>query len=64
MEVHVRTHRLPLTEVAEKVNRAYLTVYRWVKAGKLKAYWVGGRWEVDELDLEAFRNRSNTGKGQ
>ena len=56
--------KLSLAEVAERVNRAYLTVYRWVRAGKLKAYWVGGRWEVDEQDLEVFRNQTNLGKGR
>ncbi len=43
-----------LKEVAEILKVAYLTVYRWVKAGQLKAYRVQKQYRIDKTDLDAF----------
>ena len=45
---------LGLDEVAEEVGVHYQTVYRWVRAGKLPADVVHGRYRVMRHDLAAF----------
>ena len=41
-------------EVAGLLKVAYLTVYRWIQAGKLKSYKAGKQYRVDEKDLKEF----------
>lgn len=48
-----------IQEVADKLKVAYLTVYRWVQSGKLKAVKAGKQHRIKKLDLESFMN---TGK--
>lgn len=43
-----------LYEVSDKLKVAYLTVYRWVQDGKLKAYKIGRQYRVKKEDLDAF----------
>lgn len=45
---------LTLNEVAEKLGVHYMTVYRYVRTGKLFAVKSGGEWEVSPSDLAAF----------
>lgn len=45
-----------IEEVAEKLKVAYLTVYRWVQAGKLKALKAGKQYRIKREDLETFLN--------
>lgn len=40
--------------IAEKLQVAYLTVYRWIRVGKLKAYKVGRQYRVKESDFNEF----------
>lgn len=51
---------LDLDLVAEQVGVHYQTVYRWVRAGKLPAVMVGGRYRVDPQDLAGLREAKNT----
>jgi MerR family transcriptional regulator, light-induced transcriptional regulator len=53
---------LDLDEVAEEVGVHYQTVYRWVRAGKLPAVVVGGRYSVKRADLLSFLDAKNTPK--
>jgi excisionase family DNA binding protein len=41
-------------EVAERLKVSHMTVYRWIKAGKLGAYKVGGEFRLAEGDIERF----------
>jgi len=41
-------------EVARILKVHHLTVYKWVKAGKLRAYKLGRVYRVAEKDLEVF----------
>ena len=41
-------------EVASTLKVAYLTVYRWIKAGKLKAYKVEKQYRIRKEDLDSF----------
>ena len=45
---------LDLDEVAAEVGVHYQTVYRWVRAGKLAADMVDGRYRVQRHDLDTF----------
>jgi excisionase family DNA binding protein len=33
---------------------AYLTVYRWIQAGKLTAYQVEKQYRINKTDFDAF----------
>ena len=33
---------------------AYLTVYRWIQDGKLKAYKAGKQYRINKTDLDRF----------
>lgn len=43
-----------IKEVAELLRVAYLTVYRWIQAGKLTAYQVEKQYRINKTDYEAF----------
>ncbi len=47
-------------EVAEKFKVTYLTVFRWIKSGKLKAFKVGKQYRVKQEDLETFIEQSKS----
>lgn len=43
-----------IKEVAEILKVAYLTVYRWVKDGKIEAYKLGKEYRIKKDDLDKF----------
>lgn len=43
-----------IDEVAKKLKVAYLTVYRWIQSGKLKAVKAGKQYRIEKLELEKF----------
>lgn len=43
-----------IEEVAKMLKVAYLTVYRWVQAGKLKALKAGKQYRIKKIDLDGF----------
>lgn len=43
-----------IKEVAKLLKVAYLTVYRWIQAGKLTAYQVEKQYRINKTDFEAF----------
>ena len=45
-----------LVQVAEYLQASRITLYNYIKSGKLKAFKVGGNWRATESDLEAFIN--------
>jgi len=50
---------LTLNEAAEQLGVHYMTVYRYVRLGVLRATKVGGAWQVSLADLEAYRAQSD-----
>lgn len=46
-----------LDEIAQILQVSYMTVYRWVRAGKLKAYQVEKQYRVNSKDLSVFIER-------
>lgn len=41
-------------EIAKILKVAYMTVYRWIRAGKLKAYQIEKQYRVKDTDLQGF----------
>ena len=56
---------LTLTEAAERLDLHYMTVYKYVRSGKLPAKKSGGSWEVSAGDLDAMSGleRAPSGRG-
>jgi excisionase family DNA binding protein len=48
---------LTLHEAADRLGVHYMTVYRWVRTGRLPATRIGAEWRVDPADVEAMRRR-------
>lgn len=46
---------LTLQEAADRLGVHYMTVYRYVRLGRLPARKRGGTWEVDSADLEGLK---------
>ncbi len=43
-----------LQEIADMLKVDYMTVYRWIRAGKLVAYQVQKQYRIKELDFIGF----------
>lgn len=43
-----------IQEVADMLKVAYLTVYRWIRSGKLKAIKAGKQYRISKLELDKF----------
>lgn len=43
-----------IEEVAKMLKVVYLTVYRWIQSGKLKAYKAGKQYRIEKNDLQRF----------
>jgi len=43
-----------IEEVAKTLKVVYLTVYRWIQDGKLKAYKAGKQYRINKSDLDRF----------
>ncbi len=46
-----------IEEVAGTLKVAYLTVYRWIKSGKLVAYKAGKQYRINREDLQIFMKK-------
>jgi len=47
-----------IDEVAEMLKVVYMTVYRWIRNGKLKAFRVGKKYMIKKSDIEALIEKS------
>lgn len=43
-----------LKEVAKLLKVSYLTVYRWVQAGKLPSYKIEKQYRINKSDFDIF----------
>lgn len=50
----IKERFLTVPEIANKLGFAYITVYGWVKSGKLKSYNFNGSFRITEKDFQAF----------
>jgi histidinol-phosphate aminotransferase len=47
-------------EVAKRLDVAYMTVYRWIQSGKLRAYQLEKQYRIDPKDLKNFIEKGET----
>jgi putative molybdopterin biosynthesis protein len=47
-------------DLAEKLSVNIMTIYRYIKAGKLKAYKIGKEFRIDKAEFDAFLKRAST----
>lgn len=52
--------KMTLQEAADRLGTHYMTVYRYVRLGRLPARKVGGTWEVEAADVETLRRGDET----
>ena len=46
-----------IKDVSKMLKVAYLTVYRWIQANKLKAHKAGKQYRVKKSELDKFLKR-------
>lgn len=47
-------------ELADKLQVNIMTIYRYIKAKRLKAYKIGKEFRIDKDEFEAFLKRVST----
>ena len=47
-------------ELADKLRVNIMTIYRYIKVGKLKAYKLGKEFRIDKKEFEGFLNNIKT----
>lgn len=47
-------------DLAEKLSVNIMTIYRYIKAGKLKAYKIGKEFRIDKTEFIKFLNSVKT----
>lgn len=47
-------------ELAEKLSVNIMTIYRYIKAKKLRAYKIGKEFRIKKEDFEGFLNKVKT----
>jgi len=47
-------------ELAEKLRVNIMTIYRYIKAGKLKAYKIGKEFRIDRKEFQRFLKKTKT----
>jgi len=47
-------------ELADKLRVNIMTIYRYIKAGKIKAYKFGKEFRVEKNEFESFLKKSST----
>ena len=45
-------------ELADKLSLNVMTIYRYIDAGKLKAYKIGKEFRIDKAEFERFMNKA------
>ncbi|MBP6949150.1 MAG: helix-turn-helix domain-containing protein [Candidatus Pacebacteria bacterium] len=49
-------------DLAEKLDVNIMTIYRYIKAGRLKAYKIGKEFRVEKSEFESFLKKASTNK--
>lgn len=47
-------------DLAEKLDVNIMTIYRYIKSGKLKAYKIGKEFRIDRKEFDKFLNEVKT----
>ncbi|KKP67446.1 MAG: binding domain protein, excisionase family protein [Candidatus Moranbacteria bacterium GW2011_GWE1_35_17] len=53
---------LTAKEISEKLRVNIMTIYRYIKAGKLKAYKIGKEFRIDKKEFNNFLNKARISK--
>lgn len=51
---------LTAKELAEMLSLNVMTIYRYIEAGKLKAYKIGKEFRIEKAEFERFMNKAKT----
>lgn len=57
----VQSHYLKVGDVARTLNVSPMTIYRQIKAGKLRALRVGNSMRIHRKDLESYLHQETSG---
>lgn len=49
-------------ELAEKLRVNIMTIYRYIKAGKLRAYKIGKEFRIGKAEFERFLKKTSTNR--
>lgn len=49
-------------ELADLLEVNIMTIYRYIKSGRLKAYKIGREFRIDKKEFQSFLNRVKTTK--
>ena len=49
-------------DLADKIGVNIMTIYRYIKAGKLRAYKFGKEFRIESKEFESFLNKHKTRK--
>ena len=63
LEKHIEEHQkgsYTARELAEKLRVNIMTIYRYIKAGKLKAYKIDKEFRIDKKEFNKFLNKVKT----
>ena len=47
-------------ELAEKLSVNIMTIYRYIKAGRLQAYKIGKEFRIKKEEFESFMKKAST----
>jgi len=47
-------------ELAERLRVSTMTIYRYIKAGRLRAYKIGKEFRIGEKEFDDFMNKART----
>jgi excisionase family DNA binding protein len=47
-------------DLAQKLDVNVMTIYRYIKAGKLKAYKIGKEFRIEKVEFEKFLKNAST----
>ena len=49
-------------ELADKLGVNIMTIYRYIKAGRIKAFKFGKEFRIESVEFESFLNKHRTNK--
>ena len=60
METKIKEQFYTAKELADRLRVNIMTIYRYIKAGKLKAYKIGKEFRIDKKEFNSFLKKVKT----
>ena len=60
MESKIKKDFYTTKELAEMLSLNVMTIYRYIDAGKLKAYKIGKEFRIEKAEFGRFMNKAKT----